>query len=139
MLVGTAPPTVTPSCRKWFHTPGRRSQELRVKAHGFIGIQNLGAIYKYTPGGSQTTFATGLNGVWGLAFDTSGNLFEGDSLSGHIYKFTPGGSRSTFASGLSTPKGLAFDKSGNLFEADEGSGNIYEYSTAGREPLLRAD
>jgi len=74
-----------------------------------------------------------------LAFDTSGNLFEGDSLSGHIYKFTPGGSRSTFASGLSTPKGLAFDKSGNLFEADEGSGNIYEYSTAGREPLLRAD
>ena len=90
-----------------------------------------GNIFEFTPGGTRSTFASGLNGPLGLAFDSAGNLFEADYSSGNIYEFTPGGTRSTFASGLSNPIGLAFNSAGNLFEADFGSGNIYEFTPGG--------
>jgi sugar lactone lactonase YvrE len=87
-------------------------------------------IYEFTPGGTQSTFASGLYAPQGLAFDSAGNLFEGDIGSSNIYEFTPGGTRSTFASGVN-PYGLAFDSAGNLFEADFGSGAIYEFTPGG--------
>jgi sugar lactone lactonase YvrE len=92
-----------------------------------------GNIYEFTPGGTQSTFASGLNQPFGLAFDSAGNVFEADQFSGNIYEFTPGGTRSTFASGLNNPAGLAFDSAGNLFVADEGSGNIYEFTPGGTQ------
>ena len=64
-------------------------------------------ICEFTPGGTRSTFASGLNEPFGLAFDSAGNLFVAD-LSGNIYEFTPDGTRSTFASGLATPEFLAF-------------------------------
>jgi len=69
----------------------------------------------------RSTFASGLNAPYGLAFNRAGDLFEADS-SGNIYKFTPGGVRSTFASGFSAPNGIAFDSAGNLFVANDGNG-----------------
>ena len=62
-------------------------------------------VYKFTPGGARTTFASRLNGPVSLAFDSAGNIFVGDEdqfngLPNTIYKFTPSGVRSTFASGL---------------------------------------
>src|SRR5437764_1134250 len=83
----------------------------------FEADANSGHIYEFTPGGARSTFASGLNGLAGLAFDSAGNLFEADNGSGHIYEFAPGGAQSTFASGLNGPVGLAFDSAGNLFEA----------------------
>jgi glucose/arabinose dehydrogenase len=65
-------------------------------------------IYEFTTGGTQSIFASGLDGPTGLAFDSAGNLFEADFWSNNIYKFTSGGTRSTFASGLYHPYGLAF-------------------------------
>jgi sugar lactone lactonase YvrE len=88
-------------------------------------------IFNFTPAGTGGTFASGLNGPFGLAFDGSGNLFEADYNSGTILKFTPGGTQSSFASGLSGPIGLAFDESGNLFEADQFSGTIFKFTPAG--------
>src|SRR5439155_475104 len=67
-----------------------------------------GAIVKFTPDGTESTFASGLNTPIGLAFDSSSNLFEADQGSGTIFMFTPAGTKSTFASGLSGPSGLAF-------------------------------
>jgi len=90
-----------------------------------------GRIYEFTPSGTRSTFASGLSTPEGLAFDSSGNMYEADSASGNIYEFTPSGTRSIFASGLSRPAGLAFDSAGNLYEADNGSGNIYEFSPDG--------
>jgi hypothetical protein len=90
-----------------------------------------GNIYEFTPGGTRSTFASGLSNPVGLAFNSAGNLFEGDQASGNIYEFTPGGARSTFASGLNFPDGLAFNSAGNLFEGDGGSGNIYEFTPGG--------
>ena len=88
-------------------------------------------IFKFTPAGTTSTFASGLNGPYGLAFDGSGSLFEADYNSSTIFKFTPAGTKSTFASGLSNPAGVAFDSSGNLFEADQGSGTIFIFTPAG--------
>jgi hypothetical protein len=48
-----------------------------------------GNIYEFTPGGTQSTFASGLNQAYALAFDSAGNLFEADAGSGNIYEFTP--------------------------------------------------
>ena len=48
-----------------------------------------GNIYEFTPSGTRTTFASGLSTPEGLAFDSSGNLYEADSASGNIYEFTP--------------------------------------------------
>ena len=69
-------------------------------------INGSGKIYKLTPNGVRTTFASGLDDPTALAFDSAGNLFVANvsfNLSGTIYKFTPGGARSTFASGLTHP------------------------------------
>jgi hypothetical protein len=94
-----------------------------------------GNIYEFTNGvpTEMGTFASGLNGPFGLACDSAGNLFESDYGSGNIYEFTNGVAteRGTFASGLNHPLGLAFDSSGDLFESDSGSGNIYEFTPGG--------
>src|SRR5204862_157942 len=66
-------------------------------------------IFKFAPDGTKSTFASGLNRPFGLAFDGSGNLFEADQGSGTIFVFTPFGTKSTFVSGLSGPSGLAFE------------------------------
>ena len=87
-----------------------------------------GNIYKFTSGGTKTTFASGLARPIGLAFDSSGNLFEADRDSGTIFKFTPSGMKTTFATGLSKPIGLAFDSLGNLYEADRDSGTIFKFT-----------
>ena len=88
-------------------------------------------IFKFSPAGTKSAFASGLSLPEDLAFDSSGNLFEADGGTGTIFKFTPNGTKSTFASGLFGPFGLAFDGSGNLYEADNGSGKIFKFTPAG--------
>jgi sugar lactone lactonase YvrE len=104
----------------------------------YVSTAGNGQILSFTSAGVGSTFASGLNQPEGLAFDSSGNLFEVDSHypafgTGTVNKFTPGGVRSTFASGLSSPVGLAFDSGGNLFVGDPGPGglSIYEYTPGG--------
>jgi cytidylate kinase len=102
----------------------------------FVSDWGSESIYEFTPGGAQSTLASGLSNPVGLAFNSAGVLFEADggSLdagSGNIYEFTPGGTQSIFASGLSNPHGLAFNSAGVLFEADYGSDNIYEFTPGG--------
>ena len=95
-------------------------------------VATPGAIYGFSPQGAQIAQYGGLaQGPTGLAFNSSGDLFEADYNSGKIYEFTPGGVQSTFASGLSSPYGLAFNSAGDLFEADVGSGNIYKFTPTG--------
>jgi hypothetical protein len=80
------------------------------------------AIFKFTPEGKKSTFASGLSaglstdGVYNLTFDAAGDLFVSDEDSHSILKFTPDGKKSTFATGFN-PFGMAFDRSGNLFNS----------------------
>src|SRR5262245_31487608 len=64
-------------------------------------------ILEFTPGGSQSTFATGLSQANSLVFDSSGNLFLSDSGDYVIYKYTPDGTPSVFATGISLPNAMA--------------------------------
>ncbi len=97
----------------------------------FVSGDYHGEIYKFTPTGSQSTFASGLSYPQSLAFDSSGNLFAADGGSSNIYKFTPNGIQTTFASEAGFPLGLVFDGSDNLFESDYVGGNIYKFTRNG--------
>jgi sugar lactone lactonase YvrE len=82
--------------------------------------EDNGNIERFTPDGTESTFATGLGDVQGMAVDPLGNVFAADRSTGTIYKFTPGGTRTTFASGFggeNTLWGIALDSQGNLFAA----------------------
>jgi len=97
------------------------------------------------PGFLVTPYATGFfaqsyshgdinitcGGAYGMAFDSSGNLYVGDSPTGNIYKFPPGGgvaSNSTLITTTAlgpTLAGLVFDASGNLYGSfDATTGNF---------------
>lgn len=49
------------------------------------------SVYKRTPDGTVTTFATGFNTPNGLAFDSQDNLFVADNVGNRIYKINPSG------------------------------------------------
>jgi sugar lactone lactonase YvrE len=103
----------------------------RARADVYEADFSSNSILKFTPTGTKTTFASGLNGPYGVAFDSAGNLFEADFGSGAIFKFTPTGTKSAFASGLNGPIGLVFDSFDNLFETDFNSGTIFKFTPTG--------
>jgi hypothetical protein len=105
----------------------------------FVSDYWADSIYYFTPAGVRHTFATGLAGPGGIAFDQTGNLFVSDYDSGNIYKYTPDGVRSTFASGLASSRvwGIAFDQAGNLYGAASdvgvpGYGSVFKWTVDGQ-------
>ena len=72
--------------------------------------QIINSIEKFNSSGVGTVFAsTGLAYPFGLAFDSTGNLYAANKSSDTIEKFTPGGTGSLFAStGLGFLGCLAF-------------------------------
>jgi sugar lactone lactonase YvrE len=106
------------------------------------GVAN--AIYKYTPSGIRTTFATGLSSPVGLAFGKNGDLFECDSGTATINRFSPNGNKSVYVSSVGEPWELAFDSGGNLFVSSVGgsganSGLIYKFTPAGTRSTFAAN
>jgi sugar lactone lactonase YvrE len=99
----------------------------------------------FVSGGAATT-ATGLSFPTGIAFDSSGNLWIGDTDNNRVLQFKPpfasGMSASlvlgeadfttstaaTTQSGFSGPFGIAFDSSGNLWVADSGNNRTLEFT-----------
>jgi sugar lactone lactonase YvrE len=115
---------------------------------GGDGSNGGGFIYKYTPDGVQSIFASGLSNPRGVAFDRSGNLFVANSTyddvtqtyQGSVIKITPGGVQSLFATiqGDHIFEDLAFDRQGNLFVASRdqnqdlhGPSSIYKFTPDG--------
>jgi sugar lactone lactonase YvrE len=108
--------------------------DLFVAERGAPG--NNHRIVKIAADGTQSMFFTFTNspfdGIpYGMAFDTSGNMYVStfQSTAGpSICKFSPAGTVSVFTtSHLNFPVGLAFDKNGNLFVANR-AGNILEFT-----------
>src|SRR5436190_705535 len=117
---------------------------LAFDAAGNLFERGTDSIFKFTPDGNKSTFASGLNsnsGVYNLAFDAAGNLFVSDEESHSILKFTPDGKKSTFASGLGTygVYNLAFDGAGNLFVADPDSRSILKFTPDGTSSSFTVD
>ena len=115
---------------------------------GGDGSNGGGFIYKYTPDGVQSIFASGLSNPRGVAFDRFGNLFVANSTyddvtqtyQGSVIKITPGGVQSLFATIQSDHifEDLAFDRQGNLFVASRdqnqdlhGPSSIYKFTPDG--------
>lgn len=109
----------------------------------YVADNGSGNIYEFTPGGTQSTFATGLNQPAALTFDKAGNLYASEAPgngTGNIYEFTPAGVRTTYASHTNAniyvpfTVGLAFDSTGDLFVGEGGSSpGIYEFTTNGTQ------
>lgn len=97
----------------------------------FIGTGN-GSIFKLTPDGKRSTFASGLQPEH-LAFDRSGNLFVSDRNNQSILKLTPNGKKSTFAIGIKDPVDLTFDDKSNLFVLDKDSKSIFKFMPEGKQ------
>src|SRR6266566_7873633 len=99
----------------------------------YVADSSKHSVFKYTPDGTKSTFATELYPL-GLCFDHEGTLLVSDGAATDvksrrsILKFTPDGKRSTFATGISSV-GMAFDRSGNLFVSEENS--IFKFSPEG--------
>ncbi len=91
-----------------------------VTGNLFVADGGAGAVYKFSPNGVRSTFASGLSFLNALAVDSAGNLFVYDGVSG-ILKFTPNGVRTTIASRVGGP--MAVDGAGNLFVAMQGLPN----------------
>jgi len=88
-----------------------------------------------------------VSGPFGVAVDSSGNVYTSDSGSARVIKTTPGGTTTTYAgtgvagySGdggaatsakLDSPYGIAFDSSGNLYIADSNNNRVRKVTTGG--------
>ncbi len=81
---------------------------------GSFGDLMSGNVYKITPNGVRTIFASGMYAPGSLAFDYLGNLFVVDlgvpKVPSVIYEFTPAAKRSTFAKATASgDPGLEFN------------------------------
>src|SRR5207253_8996707 len=131
------------------------ANNLFVTASDAFAPQSPGTIYKITPDGVVSTFGSTAAAPWGLACDSSGNLYvaeHNDGTSpGVIYKFSPMGVRSVFAgtsafsppftSTTQPPAGVAVDASGNVFaSATDGTtpGTILKFSPDGSSETVFA-
>jgi hypothetical protein len=63
----------------------------------FVADYTVGKIYEFTTNGAESTFASGLDGPRGLAFNSNSNLFEADLADNTIDEFTPAGAKTAFA------------------------------------------
>ncbi len=86
-----------------------------------------GTVDQINSSGGVNRFYTGVGG-YGLAFDSSGNMYVSDGNS--VDRITPSGAVSTFASGFDDAWGLAFHN-GNLFVANYLGNSISEVSSSG--------
>jgi sugar lactone lactonase YvrE len=99
-------------------TPFVASGDLAVDAEGNIFVANYGTnanditgaeVYKVTPAGRVSLFASGFVGATGNTFDSQGILYQTSTNDNRIYKISPQGVVSRFADssqGLATPVGL---------------------------------
>jgi hypothetical protein len=94
---------------------GRRGQKAPV------------SIYKVTPKGAVTPFATEIMNATGLAFSMTGDLFVSSRFEGNVYTIDPAGRMKTFIEGMGIATGIAFDREGNLYVGDR-SGSIFKIS-----------
>jgi hypothetical protein len=96
----------------------------------FVAYGGSGTIEEFNSSRVGTVFASGLNGLAGLAFDNSGNLYA--AVGDTIEKFNSSGVGTVFAStGLNLPWGLAFDSAGNLYVSNPGNDTIEEFNSSG--------
>jgi len=88
-------------------------------------------VYKVTPGGQISPFATGFNMILGLAFDKAGALYVLEMTTnnpfptpgtGDIVRIDPSGNRQVITTGLTFPTGMALGHDGKIYVSNKGFG-----------------
>src|SRR5689334_18081669 len=80
---------------------GRRGQKTPV------------SVYKITPKGAVTPFATDIMNATGLAFSLTGDLFVSSRNEGNVYRVDPAGRTELYIEGMGIATGIALDHDGN--------------------------
>jgi sugar lactone lactonase YvrE len=83
------------------------------------------SVYKVTPKGAVTPFATEIMNATGLAFNLTGDLFVSSRYDGSIYTVDSAGNVQLYLEGMGIATGIAFDRGGNLYVGDR-SGSIFK-------------
>lgn len=83
------------------------------------------SVYKVTPKGAVTPFATEIMNATGLAFSMTGDLFVSSRFEGSIYVVDGAGNVQPYLEGMGIATGIAFDRGGNLYVGDR-SGSIFK-------------
>jgi DNA-binding beta-propeller fold protein YncE len=111
-------------------TPWDASGGLSVDSAGNIFVANSGTtfhdnrgreVYKVTPEGAVSLFASGFLYATGNTFDSQGNLYQSSFDANRVDKISPDGDVTEFAGaseGVANPTALAFDSQGNLYVAN---------------------
>jgi sugar lactone lactonase YvrE len=113
-----------------------------LDADGNIYMADFGAtlsfpdgdrVFKITPQGQVSVFATGFMGASGNDFDSQGNLFQSNIGGQSISKIAPDGSTSIFASGspIVNTVGIYIDEADELYVADCDGGQILHVDAGG--------
>ncbi len=107
---------------------------------------NGNIIYRVTPTGEVTTYATiplppsgGRVGASGNAFDADGNLLQSNISAGRISKIEPNGTISTLASAnILGPVGVTVDSQGNVYATScrNGAGALSRVTPAGSSTIF---
>ena len=101
----------------------------------FAAEASTGNLYFFAPDGTQSTYASGLNGPSGVAKDGSGNVWVSEATTNQVVEIDPGGGQTLFFTGVS-PSFMAFDSLGDLFVSDNLSGDILEIAVGGSESFF---
>lgn len=88
-------------------------------------------VYKVTPSGDASIFASGLVGASGNTFGPDGNFYQSNIAGGTVSSITSAGQVSTFVTGMSSPVGIVFDQAGNLYVANCGDNTIKKVDANG--------
>ncbi len=88
------------------------------------------SLYKITPAGEASLFASGFTGASGNTIGPDGNIYQSNIGNGQISKVTMAGEVTGFVSGMSSPVGLVFDAAGNLYVCNCGDNTIKKVTPA---------
>ncbi len=111
-------------------------------AVGGVAVDRIGTVYvadfresvwKVTPDGRASVFATGLYGASGNTIDSKGNLLQSNFSGSYISKINRFGDHEILAdSGLSGPVGITVDPDDNAFVTNCTNNTISRVSAGGR-------
>ena len=114
---GTGTLAINGTAKVYGATINLRGADVDISATANVGASSASNVV------TEPYISTGLNRPWGMALDSSGNLYVANNNPNTVSKYNSSGSliNSSYISGLNSPTGLAFDTSGNLYVANSRS------------------
>jgi sugar lactone lactonase YvrE len=134
---GTGIWRVQPDGTKSFFSSVPNPWELDFDSLGNLyAASHGGSIYQVAPDGTASEFSSGYTLPFGVAVDSSDNVFITEHTLGKIHRIDPLGIPVQFADGFTNPEGLAIDSLDNLFVADTAEGTITQFTPTAVPTLL---